>query len=142
MVPGDIYIGKATLIQYEIKPVFAGDYDGPDDVVVECIRCGKEVVRFDDYYLGWKKDFVKKNPWDVLKSILEHEKECPEKCKKDVSPAEDSSMTNVKNQEVKDAAVATKEVKDSSQSKGNPYANIEKNGGALTMTVVPKNNVL
>lgn len=82
MVPGDIYIGKETLIQYEIKPVFAGDYDDPDDVIIECIQCGGEAIRFDDYYLGWREDFVKKNPWDILNAILNHEKECPSKEKK------------------------------------------------------------
>lgn len=115
MVPGDIYIGKETLVQYVIYPTFAGDYDGPDDIVVDHEVCGAEVARFDDYYLRkWTNSstadlnpFTEKNPWDILGAILKHEKECSKKCPRVVSPAEDSSMTNAEMQQIKDAAVAT-----------------------------------
>lgn len=159
MVPGDIYIGKSTLIQYEIRPAFAGDYDGPDDIVVEHLKCGEtEVIRFDDYYkrsyLGssvpLEDPFVRKNPWDILDAILKHEKECPAKCKKDALPADDSSTTSAKLQVSQDAVALAEEIKtykfnphsSPSRANGNVYASEAEMRNIPMETVNPNPNVL
>ena len=133
MVPGDIYIGKETLIEYRVVP---HDSEFGIDSYMEHFECGNEVdTDSEDLHM---------TPWDYLNAVLAHEKECPKKCPKPVSPAEDSSMTSAEMEEIKDAAVATGRYREiqPSRSKENPYAKIEENGGSLTMTVVPKNNVL
>lgn len=75
----------------------------------------------------------------LLTAVGEHE------CPKRAYLVEDSFMTNAEMEEIKDAAVATGRYQVRGkpfQFKGNPYAKVEENGGSLTMTVVPKNNVL
>lgn len=72
MVPGDIYIGKATLDQYKIAPVFSGAYDGSDDIIVEHKVCGDDAIRFEDF----DRSDADVSPHEVLEWILKHEKEC------------------------------------------------------------------
>lgn len=72
MVPGDIYIGKATLIEYEVS---YGDFEFGIDPSFEHRKCGND-VELDTELYGTT------TPWDYLNAILEHEKMCPSKEKK------------------------------------------------------------
>lgn len=135
MVPGDIYIGKATLIQYRIVP---HDSEFGIDSYMEHIECGNEVdTDSEDFYM---------NPWDYLNAVLAHEKECPKKCKTVASPAEDSSTTNAPVQPEADAAADLEKQSNrhSSQSRGNPYAKTQEVMEFVerAQTVKPNPNVL